>query len=134
MTPSKQIFSELKLLPFPERVKYHTHVMMYKILNNMAPKYLRQLIHNVSETHERALRSADNELLTIPLCRTTYYTRLSVGSPCIFKKRYLPGSPSRFSVKSAIYTAAGCQHIIAIYTAAVPEQIRTIYTAAGCHI
>ena len=35
--------------------------MMYKILNtsNMAPDYLRQLFHNVSETHERALRSAD---------------------------------------------------------------------------
>ena len=70
MTPSKQRFSELKWLPFPERVKYHTHVMMYKILNNMAPDFLRQLFHNVSETHERALRSADNELLTTPLCRT----------------------------------------------------------------
>ena len=42
------------------------------------------------------------------------------------------GSPSRFSAKSAIYTAAGCQHIIAIYTAAVPEQYQTIYTAAVC--
>ena len=75
MTPSKQMFSELKWLPFPERVKYHTRVMMYKILNNMAPDYLRQLFHNVSETHERALRSADNELLTTPLCRTTYYEK-----------------------------------------------------------
>ena len=75
MTPSTQMFSELKWLPFPERVKYHTHVMMYKILNNMAPDYLRQLFHNVSETHERALRSADNELLTTPLCRTTYYEK-----------------------------------------------------------
>ena len=45
MTPSEQMFSELKWLPFPERVKYHTRVMMYKILNNMAPEYLRQLFH-----------------------------------------------------------------------------------------
>ena len=75
MTPSTQMFSELKWLPFPERVKYHTHIMMYKILNNMAPDYLRQLFHNVSETHERALRSADNELLTLPLYRTTYYEK-----------------------------------------------------------
>ena len=45
---------------------------------------------------------------------------------------YLHGSPSKFSAKSAIYTAAGCQHIFAIYTAAVPEQIQTIYTAAVC--
>ena len=49
--------------------------MMYKILNNMAPDYLRQLFYNVSETHERALRSADNELLTTPLCRITYYEK-----------------------------------------------------------
>ena len=45
---------------------------------------------------------------------------------------YLHGSPSRFSAKSAIHTAAGCQLIIAIYTAAVPEKIQTICTAAGC--
>ena len=75
MTPSKQMFSEFKWLPFPERVKYHTHVMMYKILNNMAPDYLRQLFQNVSETQDRALRSADNKLLTTPLCLTTYYEK-----------------------------------------------------------
>ena len=45
---------------------------------------------------------------------------------------YVHGSLSRFSAKSAIYTAAGCQHIIAIYTAAVPEQFQSIYTAAVC--
>ena len=69
MTPSKQFFSELKLkwLPFPEKVKYHTNVVMYKILNTMTPDYLRQLFYNVSETPERALRSADNELLTTHL-------------------------------------------------------------------
>ena len=60
---------------FPDRVKYHTHVTMYKILNNMAPDYLRQLFQNVSETHDRAIRSADNELLTTSLCRTTYYEK-----------------------------------------------------------
>ena len=69
------MFSELKWLPFPERVKYHTNVMVYKMLNNMAPEYLIQLFHDVSETLERALRSADNEFLTIPLCRTTYYEK-----------------------------------------------------------
>ena len=69
MTPSKQFFSELKLkwLPFPERVKYHTNVVMYKVLNTMTPDYLRQLFYNVTETPERALRSADNELLTTHL-------------------------------------------------------------------
>ena len=49
MTPSKQMFSELKWLPFPERVKYHTHVVMYKILNilnakNLAPPTFLQFV------------------------------------------------------------------------------------------
>ena len=76
MTLSKQMFSELKWLPLPERVKYHTYIMMFNILNNMAPDYLRQLfVSNVSKSHERALRSADIKLLAIPLCRNTYYEK-----------------------------------------------------------
>ena len=49
----------------------------------------------------------------------------------MYQNSYLHGSPSRFSTKSAIYTAAGCQHKIAIYTAAVPEPIQ-IYTRLPC--
>ena len=30
MTPSEQMFFELNWLPFPKRVSYHTHDMMYK--------------------------------------------------------------------------------------------------------
>ena len=50
----------------------------------------------------------------------------------MYQNGFLHDSPSKFSAKSAIYTAAGCQYIIAIYTAAIPEQIQTIYTAAVC--
>ena len=50
----------------------------------------------------------------------------------MYQNGYLHGSPSRFSAKSAIYTAAGCQHIIAICTAAVPDDNSVIYTAAVC--
>ena len=56
----------------------------------------------------------------------------AAGWESMYQNGYVHGSPSSFSVKSAIYTAAGCQHIIAIYTAAVPEQFQTIYTAAVC--
>ena len=48
----------------------------------------------------------------------------------MYQNGYVHGSPSKSSAKSAIYTAAGCQHMIASYTAAVPEQFQTIYTAA----
>ena len=49
----------------------------------------------------------------------------------MYQNDYLHGSPSRFSAKSAIYTATGCQHKIAIYTAAVLDPIQ-IYTRLPC--
>ena len=55
----------------------------------------------------------------------------AAGWESMYQNGYVHGSPSRFSAKSAKYTAAGCQHIIAIYTAAVPELFQTIYTAAS---
>ena len=36
---------------------------MYKFLNNIAPDYLTERFMRVSETHNRQLRSADNDLL-----------------------------------------------------------------------
>ena len=55
----------------------------------------------------------------------------AAGLEFTYQNGYLHGSPSRFSAKSAIYTAAGCQHKIAINTAAVPEPIQ-IYTRQPC--
>ena len=49
----------------------------------------------------------------------------------MYQNGYLHGRPSRFSAKSAIYTAAGYQHNIDICTAAVPEPIQ-IYTRLPC--
>ena len=46
-------------------------------------------------------------------------------------KSLLRGGRSRGSAKSAINTAAGCQHKIAIFTAAVPKPIQ-IYTRLPC--
>ena len=55
----------------------------------------------------------------------------AAGWAFMYQNGYLQGRPSRFSAKSAIYTAAGCQYKIAIYTAAVQEQIQ-IYTRLPC--
>ena len=55
--------------------------------------------------------------------KSAIYT--AAGWESMYQNGYLHGSPSKLSATSAIYTAAGCQHIIAIYTAAVPEQIHT---------
>ena len=56
----------------------------------------------------------------------------AAGWDSMYQNGYLYGIPSRFSAKLAIYTAVGCQHIIAINRAAVLEQIQTIYIAAVC--
>ena len=47
--------------------------MVFKVFNNMAPEYLRDLFKGVHETHGRSLRSVDKWLLYIPFCRTSYY-------------------------------------------------------------
>ena len=56
----------------------------------------------------------------------------AVGWESMYQNDYVHDSPSRFSAKSTIYMAAGCQQKIAIYTTAVPEQFQTIYTAVVC--
>ena len=55
----------------------------------------------------------------------------AAGWESMYQNVYLHGSPSRFSAKSAIYTAAGFQHKIAIYLTAVPEPVQ-IYTRLPC--
>ena len=79
MTPSEFMFRELNWLPFYKRVNYHKCVLMYKPLNNIAPDYLTERFMKVSETHNRQLRSADNDLLKVPNSRTKYYDN-SLGS------------------------------------------------------
>ena len=55
----------------------------------------------------------------------------AAGWESMYQNGYLHGSPSIFSGKSAIYTAAGCQHKIAIYTAAFQEPFQ-LYTRLPC--
>ena len=38
-TPSEEMFSELKWMKLPERVKYQKAILMFKISNNLAPQY-----------------------------------------------------------------------------------------------
>ena len=73
MTPSENMFRELNCLSFPNRVKYHLCIMMYKALNNLAPMYLTDLFTTTSKIHDRRLRSVENETLKVPFARTSYY-------------------------------------------------------------
>lgn len=65
-TPSADMFTELKWMKFPDRVNYQKALMMYKILNNLTPSYLKGLCTLTSEIHLRSLRSTTENLLYVP--------------------------------------------------------------------
>ena len=73
-TPSQSMFSEFKWLSFPKRV-HHKYIMMYKALNGMPPKYIKDLFKKTSVAHNRQLRSVENDMLSIPRTKTCYYDR-----------------------------------------------------------
>ena len=47
--------------------------MVYKALNGLAPEYISESFVKISDTHNRILRSVDNELLRLPGSRTKIY-------------------------------------------------------------
>ena len=61
---------ELKWLPFPERVKYHYCVMMYKATNNKTPEYISNMFSKSVDMHSRNLRSAYRDMLRVPYARS----------------------------------------------------------------
>ena len=73
MTPSRHMFTELKWLPFPYRVQYHTCIMVYKGLNDLAPEYITDLFIKTSEVHTRNLQSTGDGKLRVPKTNGTLY-------------------------------------------------------------
>ena len=62
------MFAELKWMKFPERIKYQKAIMMYKISQNLVPKYLQEFsIPTDNDIHNTALRSTSDNLLFVPL-------------------------------------------------------------------
>ena len=72
--PSRVLFESLKWLPFRQRIFYNESVLMYKVQNNLAPKYLN-VFRSVQEVHSRNTRSADRDNLYIPRHRTQIFKR-----------------------------------------------------------
>ena len=128
-TSSKNMFMELKWLPFPERVKYHSCVMMYKAINNKTPEYISNMFSKSVDIHGRNLRSADRDMLRVPYARTRYYencfridgaknwnslplnihTTSSIDSIKKSLKEYLHNSFSR-TVPGYLADGATCEH------------------------
>jgi hypothetical protein len=64
-TPTQQLFDSLNWLPFIDRISYHKLILVYKILNNKAPDYLKNLCIPSSESHSRNLRSDSKNNLSV---------------------------------------------------------------------
>ena len=58
------ILQDLHWLPISERINYKIILLTFKALNNMAPEYLKELLHRY--TPKRQLRSSTKNLLEVP--------------------------------------------------------------------
>lgn len=65
------VLKDLHWLPVPKRIDYKILTLVFKALNNTAPKYITDLI-SIKQCRY-PLRSATSPLLIVPRCRTTHY-------------------------------------------------------------
>ena len=75
MTPSLDMFDQLRWQSIPKRLMYNKAILAYKALNNLTPTYITNLLKPISQTHSRCLRSSENGLLSIPRSRSALFDR-----------------------------------------------------------
>ena len=66
LTPSKQMFQQLKWLPFNEIVKFKQVSLVYKAVNGNAPQYIQTMFTNIKDHSNYSLRSSANKKLFVP--------------------------------------------------------------------
>ena len=91
-TLSAAMFQELEWLSIPKRMTYNKAVFgTHKILNNLIPAYISNLLKPILTTHNRMLRSSENDLQSIPRLWTALYDRsFSSSAPKLWN--WLPKS------------------------------------------
>ena len=70
-TPSKDLFTHLKSLSFGNRYNYHTALLIYKSLNNLIRKYIKDIIF-FSNNSSHSLRSATRHDITNSRYKTSF--------------------------------------------------------------
>ena len=58
LTPSKQMFQQLKWLPFNEIVKFRQVSLVYKAVNGNAPQNIQTMFTNIKDNSNYSLRSS----------------------------------------------------------------------------
>ena len=67
LTPSKQMFQQLKWLPSNEIVKQLKQVsIVYKTVNGNAPQYIQTMFTNIKDHSNYSLRSSTNKKIFVP--------------------------------------------------------------------
>ena len=70
--PSSEIFEEFGWTQLNSTRQFHKAVMMFRIVNGLAPPYLNQMFTFNNTLNNYGLRSS-NSGLDLPKCRTNYY-------------------------------------------------------------
>lgn len=80
------ILADLHWLPLKQRFEYKVLLLVFKCLQKVAPTYLMELLSVRVPT--RALRSADQTLLSVPYTKTKFYgsRAFSVCGPTLWNK------------------------------------------------
>ena len=68
------MFSALKWLSFPERIKYQKAILMYKCLNGLLPDYI-SLQENENHLVNYNLRFSENKDLFLQRPKTNFYKK-----------------------------------------------------------
>ena len=87
---SMTLLKELHWLPISFRIDFKVLLLTYKCLNNMAPKYLSDLLHQ--RPNELSTRSASLDLLSIPKSRTKSFgdRSFAVAAPRLWNELPFP--------------------------------------------
>ena len=100
------VLHDLHWLPVKHRIHFKILLTTYKALNNLAPPYLSDLLHQHAPS--RCLRSADANLLQIQRtkCRTWGDGPFSVAAPSLWNSlpHHIKNAPTLSSFKKALKT------------------------------
>jgi len=72
-TPTPGLFKQLKWLSFSDRCKYHTSILIYKTLNNMAPSYMTDIISFSKNDHYSLWSVKHNDLVLKKKPKTQFF-------------------------------------------------------------
>ena len=81
LTSSKQMFQQLKWLPFNEIVKFKQVSFVYKAVNGNAPQYIQTMFTNIKDLSNYSLRSSANKKIFVP---RTHHKSLSYAGVIIW--------------------------------------------------